>query len=209
MGSYRRIYGEGHLERSESIWSANGSWRLRDEAVFSVYGSRRQSAQPVVTARDDVLGLDLTFEPRDLLQLRGTWKQARRYAAGSCDACHAGPETLQAQGAELCVTCHSARAAGTSGPFAHAAVTSADACLSCHQPHTGRTKSLLQGDNLAEACFSCHDRSQFAQKNTHPDGLVCSTCHAPHGTGQARLLLDKQSRLCGQCHDAGGDARAP
>ncbi len=78
VGSYRRLDGEGRLERSESLWSANGSWRWRQNASFAMYGSTRRSLLLANAERENILGVDLTVEPRDRLQLRGTWKYARR-----------------------------------------------------------------------------------------------------------------------------------
>ena len=80
IGSFRRLDGEGRLQRAESIWSANGTWRLRESATLGVYGSTRESALPSGTAHEDILGIDLTLQPRELLQLRGTTKITRRTA---------------------------------------------------------------------------------------------------------------------------------
>ncbi len=80
IGSFRRLDGEGQLERAESIWSANGTWRLRESATFSLYGSTRESRLPSGATHENILGLDLTLQPRELLQLRGTAKVARRSA---------------------------------------------------------------------------------------------------------------------------------
>ena len=81
VGSYRRLDGEGLSDRAESIWSGNGSWRLRDDAVLSLYGSTRESDLAGIASRENIVGVDLTVEPRDLLQLRGTWKYAHRTPA--------------------------------------------------------------------------------------------------------------------------------
>ena len=78
IGSYRRLDGEGRLERSESLWSANGSWRWRQNASFALYGSRRRSLLQANAELESILGADLTLEPRDRVQLRGTWKYAER-----------------------------------------------------------------------------------------------------------------------------------
>ena len=78
VGSYRRLDGEGHLRRAERLWSGNGSWRWRQNAMLSLFGSTRETLLLASTERENVLGTDLTVEPRDLLQLRGTWKRTGR-----------------------------------------------------------------------------------------------------------------------------------
>ena len=81
VGSYRRLDGEGRVQRAENMWSGTGSWRLRDDASLSVYGSARATDELGSANQENILGVDLTLEPRELLQLRGTWKYAQRSPA--------------------------------------------------------------------------------------------------------------------------------
>ena len=41
----------------------------------------------------------------------------------------------------------------------------------------------------------------FAGEFKHGES-ECSTCHAPHGSEHAGLLVASQEELCGGCHDA-------
>ena len=109
---------------------------------------------------------------------------------------------MVATGAELCVACHDGHAADMNKPVAHAAVKRGDACLSCHQPHSGRTEALLRRESVSETCFACHDRGNFESKVLHEVATDCGTCHLPHGAEQAGLLVEAQDALCANCHDA-------
>jgi predicted CXXCH cytochrome family protein len=123
------------------------------------------------------------------------------YAEGSCDVCHAGGNQMQAAGLELCTTCHSDHEGDAELTVTHAPLTSADGCLACHQPHTGRTKTLLMRESTSETCMACHERGMFENEFKHPDVAECTTCHAPHGGEQGKLLVEKQVDLCMTCHD--------
>jgi hypothetical protein len=77
VGSYRRLDGEGRIERHDTIWSANASWRVQDTTTFNLYGSWRRSGLQTVMFEEDVFGADLTVRPRELLQLRGSLRYAK------------------------------------------------------------------------------------------------------------------------------------
>jgi len=47
----------------------------------------------------------------------------------------------------------------------------------------------------------------MAKENKHsPAASDCLTCHGPHLASEPRLLNDKVFSICGQCHDAKGNA---
>jgi predicted CXXCH cytochrome family protein len=123
------------------------------------------------------------------------------YDAKECAACHTGTDGLKSEGAALCTTCHGNHAQDLVKPAPHAAVTGEDGCLSCHSPHAGRTKSLLATDTVGATCLTCHDRKLFEGSLKHPDMTECGTCHEPHGSETAGILVAPQAELCSTCHD--------
>jgi hypothetical protein len=77
VGSYRRLDGEGRLERRENLWTASGSWRVQERTTVNFYGSARRNSTGLGTFNEDILGADLTYRPRRLLSLRGTWRYGK------------------------------------------------------------------------------------------------------------------------------------
>ncbi|HET9234170.1 MAG TPA: cytochrome c3 family protein, partial [Candidatus Eisenbacteria bacterium] len=51
----------------------------------------------------------------------------------------------------------------------------------------------------AKTCLTCHERSMFQKPVKHPEA-ACETCHEPHGSGNAGILLEPQKDLCLSCH---------
>ncbi len=102
-----------------------------------------------------------------------------------------------------CTICHSALTAGKK--VIHAAT---EDCAGCHTVASadGATTVALTGVDPA-LCLTCHDGLAAAVEGTlaapHPvvaDG--CLTCHVPHAGDEPKLLVARQSELCGNCHDA-------
>jgi predicted CXXCH cytochrome family protein len=123
------------------------------------------------------------------------------YAKNTCNACHTGAQgALAAKPPELCTSCHGEHQQDTKLPFVHAAVATKKACLNCHSPHGGQTKSLLTGQTLEQTCFACHDRGLFQQAVKHPE-QSCDTCHDAHGSKTKGILQAPQVELCIGCHD--------
>lgn len=103
-----------------------------------------------------------------------------------------------------CGMCHSAY---TQGKSVHAAVNMG--CAVCHSgvdaaeiPHkfTGGPKGL--SSTVPDLCFMCHDKGKFSGKQTvHMPvaGGMCTSCHSPHTSESANLLLSDE--VCLNCHD--------
>lgn len=74
-------------------------------------------------------------------------------------------------------------------------------CVSCHNPHGGEGRKMLQQATPNETCFQCHaeKRGPFLWEHT-PVQENCMTCHTPHGSNQERLLTKRNHQLCQQCH---------
>ena len=81
-----------------------------------------------------------------------------------------------------------------------------DSCDSCHEstatphPQKGKTTFKLSSEP-PELCTACHDA--FGKKSdVHPpvkEGM-CTTCHDPHSSNEAKLLAQPLKDLCTSCH---------
>ena len=46
--------------------------------------------------------------------------------------------------------------------------------------------------------------NDFVQSVMYAHGITCASCHDPHGTPNATLLMLPPDQICGQCHEPGG-----
>ncbi|HSN91023.1 MAG TPA: cytochrome c3 family protein [Anaeromyxobacteraceae bacterium] len=116
-----------------------------------------------------------------------------------------GSPPAPASPAERCANCHAALAMR---PVQHPA---AEDCTSCHQAvpgEPGKCKSRaaarwkLTGTE-PDLCYGCHDRLDKAKVvHSAVSGGMCLSCHDPHGSSQAHLLVSPPARLCLPCHEA-------
>jgi predicted CXXCH cytochrome family protein len=132
------------------------------------------------------------------------------FVDGDCSACHVpaekpgSPATLNAKGFELCETCHGDFPEKyRKGQWVHAPAKAGE-CLSCHTPHAGRARHLIQrvGPSL---CTDCHPTiaKDLIQPVVHQPVKKgkCVSCHSPHASDNAKGLLKKGEDLCFTCHD--------
>lgn len=81
-------------------------------------------------------------------------------------------------------------------------------CTFCHKPQDEKTmfdgprhkfKMAAEG---AELCYQCHARDKDTEAYVHgPVALgLCTACHDPHQSAQARLLRKQGPDVCFQCH---------
>jgi predicted CXXCH cytochrome family protein len=132
-----------------------------------------------------------------------------------CEACH-GPGSLHVKSSgargtiinpnkspETCFQCHLDKRGEMSLPHAHPVLAGQVSCSDCHDPHKG---DAIKGGgiNLAtanETCTSCHTQQKgpfiFAH-NAMREG--CTTCHNPHGSVNAKMLVARDDNLCLRCH---------
>ena len=104
-----------------------------------------------------------------------------------------------------CLQCHGDLERGKS---VHPAL--AMGCETCHSaidasdvPHKKKNKfpKGLSADQ-PDLCYNCHDKAMFTKKNVHPAlALGCTTCHNPHASNAASLLIDSVGKLCVTCHE--------
>ena len=78
------------------------------------------------------------------------------------------------------------------------------ACVPAVITHTGRDSNKLLRSDQPGVCYDCHDKAKFTKKYIHKiiDVGGCSSCHAPHSSNHAPLLLNSEHELCISCHAA-------
>jgi len=133
-------------------------------------------------------------------------------AAGLCTKCHEphvsdAPDGLADTPEAVCSACH--RNVGTTArSTAHQHPPAAKGeCLSCHAPHASVQRALLRKDQ-SDLCKTCHsDQTAHA----HPigpevkdpntgDPVVCTSCHAVHGSEYSSILRQDETAMCLTCH---------
>jgi DmsE family decaheme c-type cytochrome len=118
---------------------------------------------------------------------------------------------------ELCYGCHQNVRAQFNLPFKHRVNEGFMQCSDCHNPHGtdaptwrmgGRPGLVKQALPTEEACLGCHVSVRgpfvFEHAAVRVDG--CESCHAPHGSTNARLLKRPVVfTQCLECHTGQGN----
>ncbi len=140
---------------------------------------------------------------------------------GGCTDCHsphgsAEPALLVQSVPALCEECHENMMLNDFGiewEFPHPPVMEGE-CLNCHQPHGSAAEALLL-ERTNSLCAQCHEdfhdvhlsRLDAEKVEIAPDFpvtkqglLVCTGCHAPHGSNYGFLWKGLEGELCIQCH---------
>jgi DmsE family decaheme c-type cytochrome len=105
----------------------------------------------------------------------------------------AGPD-----GGRFCFQCHGEVEQEFLGQVSHPVTAGRMECSSCHTVHGGQ--GLLEGGE-DETCTRCHVEVAGPWIYEH-DAMSegCTSCHAPHGSPNPKLLVLPGSGLCLQCH---------
>jgi predicted CXXCH cytochrome family protein len=135
-----------------------------------------------------------------------------------CEACHGpGSKHIAAGGGRdrfivnpgkdpaACLNCHLQTHAEFRLPQHHPVLEGKLNCVQCHDPH-GSDIFKPAGKGLAmarlnETCADCH-REQSRPRVYEHDAMRegCTVCHAPHGSINAKMLVERDSNLCLKCH---------
>ena len=139
-----------------------------------------------------------------------------------CSTCHSihKPQTpkflLAKVQKDLCYQCHQTVRAQFDMPVKHRVNEGVIQCTDCHNPHgtfaatwrTGiRPRMVDQALGNEEACLKCHQDKRgpfvFEHAAVRVDG--CESCHAPHGSTNAKLLRRPVVyTVCIECHNGAG-----
>lgn len=167
-----------------------------------------------------------------------TSRMAHPKTEDSCVSCHDPHESRilhLLKNEELllgCASCHSDFLQQSHDqPFRHDFFDPEKQCGACHYAHSRGEKKHLRED-VSESCLTCHSlgiqiegrrlenvgrqmREATYVHEAMKGGESCPTCHTPHGSVQASLLLagypagsyssysHDNYNLCWQCHDPG------
>jgi len=139
--------------------------------------------------------------------LRMNW-QGSQHATNDvgCSSCHTihvrkDPILLKVSQPQKCFTCHLEQRAD-SYKFSHHPIREGKVvCADCHNPHGSPGPKLLKEVTINETCYNCHAEKRGPLLWEHlPVRENCLNCHEPHGSNQARLLIERPSFLCQDCH---------
>jgi DmsE family decaheme c-type cytochrome len=130
----------------------------------------------------------------------------------ACTTCHTmhgtTPDGLVARKTDAinkqCEACHLTVTAQFQKPFHHKLPEGAMSCVDCHNPHGSMKPAMMQSFGANEpGCFNCHGdkRGPFTFEHGPVRFQGCSTCHAAHGSANARMLDRPQvQQMCLECH---------
>jgi predicted CXXCH cytochrome family protein len=115
-----------------------------------------------------------------------------------------------------CLNCHLDVQAEFHLPQHHPVPEGKMSCAHCHDPHGSDIMKPAGGLAMArlnEQCAQCH-REQARPMVFEHEALRegCLVCHHPHGSVNARLLVEPDNNLCLKCHaqvQGGAAAGAP
>ena len=74
-------------------------------------------------------------------------------------------------------------------------------CSDCHSAHGSAGPKLVKRDTTNQTCYQCHAEKRGPYVHNHqPVQDNCASCHNPHGSNVAGMLVARDPILCNQCH---------
>jgi DmsE family decaheme c-type cytochrome len=143
--------------------------------------------------------------------LRMNWKGSQHQTNDvACNDCHTihiakDPILVKFTQPQKCFTCHAEQRADSFKYSHHPIREGKVVCADCHNPHGSPGPKLLKEFTVNETCYNCHAEKRGPLLWEHePVRENCLNCHTPHGSTQARLLIQRPPYLCQECHANGG-----
>jgi predicted CXXCH cytochrome family protein len=142
---------------------------------------------------------------------------APRVGMTGCESCHGPGSRHVAVGggkgkfiinpgkdAATCFNCHLQTHAEFNLPQHHPLLEGKMNCVQCHDPHGMDSRKPARGlamGRLNESCAPCHREQTKPHIFEHAamrEG--CTSCHQPHGSINAKMLVERDNNLCLKCH---------
>jgi DmsE family decaheme c-type cytochrome len=149
-------------------------------------------------------------------------RSSHTLAGVACNGCHSIHKSkalkflLANEQREVCYQCHNNVRAQFNLPFKHRVNEGFMSCSDCHNPHGGQAPNWRAGARPRmmehalgneQPCLKCHvdKRGPFAFEHAAVRVDGCESCHAPHGSANARLMKRPAVfTLCLECHNGAG-----
>ncbi len=211
------------VRRRRLFWSVLGSLVLGMVAIScstidrtlvvppSIPGATFVGTAACAECHEDVTrGFPTATHARLMVRTAGT-----NIVSGGCESCH-GPGSLHVQAGggsktiinplknpETCFQCHLDKRGDFNLPYHHPVLEGKVTCANCHEAHKGDA-ILGGGTHLIkerDLCGECHIAQRSPRVFEHEamrEG--CTSCHAVHGSVNAKLLHQRNGTLCLKCH---------
>lgn len=130
----------------------------------------------------------------------------------ACTQCHSihahnGADLVARKPADInaqCEGCHLDVKASFAQPFHHRVPELAMTCVDCHNPHGSFKPGLMRLTSANEpGCLTCHSdkRGPFPFEHAPVRDEGCQSCHMPHGSENAKMLIRQDvAQVCLECH---------
>ncbi|MFH1626481.1 MAG: DmsE family decaheme c-type cytochrome [Pseudomonadota bacterium] len=124
---------------------------------------------------------------------------------GNCHTVHAPRARAAVKQPLVCFECHKSIQVDVRKQSHHPIMEGKVSCSSCHNPHGELSRAMIKAENTNQLCYQCHADKRGPYVWQHlPVEENCATCHTPHGSRYDKLLTQRLTNLCQDCHANSG-----